>query len=230
MNSPQKTSKKKTSEIRWAAWLACVCVALLYEALPKVFYWGPRGLMIGLVTLFIIPMMLSHWRQKSDISHLLSLTVNVLITVYMLMSVSRILVAVFAGHIGPNHLLTSSLSLWVSNVLIFALWYWNLDAGGPTQREQKSGVNAFLFPQTQLELYNIPELTKRMTHWSPNFIDYVFLAFNTSTAFSPTDTPVLSRWAKVMSMMQAIISLTIIVMLAARAVNILNPTAGYLVS
>jgi len=57
--------------------------------------------------------------------------------------------------------------------------------------------------------------------WSPNFVDYLFLAFNTSTAFSPTDTPVLSRWAKVLTMLQCTISLTVVIVLAARAVNIL---------
>jgi uncharacterized membrane protein len=61
----------------------------------------------------------------------------------------------------------------------------------------------------------------RDSSWSPHFIDYLFLAFNTSTAFSPTDTAVLSRWAKMVTMLQAVISLTIVVLLASRAVNIL---------
>ncbi len=67
-------------------------------------------------------------------------------------------------------------------------------------------------------------------NWKPNFVDYLLLSFNTSTAFSPTDTPILSRWAKCISMIQAMISLTIVVMLAARAINILTPSASYLVS
>ena len=59
------------------------------------------------------------------------------------------------------------------------------------------------------------------TNWSPEFLDYLFLAFNTSTAFSPTDTPILDRWAKAMSMLQALLSLTILAILAARAINVL---------
>ena len=80
-------------------------------------------------------------------------------------------------------------------------------------------VGAFLFPQTTLT----PETRRIMGEdtWSPGFVDYLFLAFNTSTAFSPTDVPVLSRWAKVMMMIQSLISLATIALLAARAVNIL---------
>ncbi len=101
-------------------------------------------------------------------------------------------------------------------MLVFALWYWKLDAGGPLGREQPGGMknSAFLFPQMTR-----PELME--TGWSPNFVDYLFLSFNTSTAFSPTDTAVLSRGAKLAMMLQSLISLTVVALLAARAVNIL---------
>jgi hypothetical protein len=100
--------------------------------------------------------------------------------------------------------------------LVFALWYWKLDAGGPLERDRRRGRldSSFLFPQMAVQ--NGADST-----WSPHFMDYLFLAFNTSTAFSPTDTAVLSRWAKAGMMLQALISLTIIALLAARAVNIL---------
>ena len=107
------------------------------------------------------------------------------------------------------------------NILVFACWYWRLDAGGPTQRDlQRSHTDgAFLFPQMTSD----PDLRKEMgeDQWRPGFVDYLFLAFNTSTAFSPTDVPVLSRWAKTLMMIQASISLATIALLAARAVNIL---------
>ncbi len=106
------------------------------------------------------------------------------------------------------------MALWITNVLVFALWYWKLDAGGPLGRERAKGrvESSFLFPQM---------LADENSSWSPNFMDYLFLAFNTSTAFSPTDTAVLSRWAKAGMMAQSLISLSIIALLAARAVNIL---------
>jgi uncharacterized membrane protein len=115
----------------------------------------------------------------------------------------------------PTALLRSALSLWLANVLVFALWYWKLDAGGPVSREAPNGMDrsSFLFPQMSRPNGD--------PCWVPNFVDYLFFAFNTSTAFSPTDTAVLGRWAKLAVMTQSLISLAIIALLAARAVNIL---------
>lgn len=121
----------------------------------------------------------------------------------------------------PIDLLRSAALIWAMNVLVFATWYWRLDAGGPTVRRSHTTYRegAFLFPQTTLsketrELMNIKE-------WHPQFIDYLFLSFNASTAFSPTDSPVLSRWAKAAMMIQSLIAITAIALVAARAVNIL---------
>jgi len=109
----------------------------------------------------------------------------------------------------------------VSNILIFASWYWRLDGGGPQQRALTRGHvdGAFLFPQ--MTMHPEARIAAGEQEWQPNFVDYLFLAFNTSTAFSPTDVPVLSRWAKLLMMIQAMISLLVIALLAGRAVNIL---------
>jgi uncharacterized membrane protein len=127
----------------------------------------------------------------------------------------------------PGALLQSAAVLWTTNVLVFAGWYWRLDAGGPNARDFRDAHErgAFLFPQMVLpgadaamisEDDQIPDAP-----WRPGFVDYLFLAFNTSTAFSPMDVPVLSRWAKLMMMVQAVISFTSVAVIAARAVNIL---------
>jgi len=121
----------------------------------------------------------------------------------------------------PESLLLSAASLWITNILVFALWYWRLDAGGPHQRDNRPGHSdgAFLFPQMTMDPNALKEAGQE--NWSPNFVDYLFLAFNTNTAFSPTDVPVLARWAKLLMMLQSLLSLLIIALLAARAVNIL---------
>ena len=121
----------------------------------------------------------------------------------------------------PLALLLSAASLWATNILVFALWYWRLDAGGPHQRDKRAGHpdGAFLFPQMTMSAEALREAGQQ--DWSPNFIDYLFLAFNTSTAFSPTDVPVLARWAKLLTMLQSLLSLLILALLAARAVNLL---------
>ena len=139
-----------------------------------------------------------------------------LITVALIASLIFLVQGIPSHREMPKALLRSALALWITNILVFALWYWKLDAGGPLGRDHSRCkiASAFLFPQlsSDREHYN---------GWSPHFLDYLFVAFNTSTAFSPTDTAVLSRWAKVATMVQSLISLSILVLLAARAVNIL---------
>jgi uncharacterized membrane protein len=134
----------------------------------------------------------------------------------MIGSLALLVTALPAGVETSEELLRSAGSLWLVNILIFASWYWRLDAGGPGRRDQRKGhtEGAFLFPQMTM-----PQQQEQ--GWAPNFVDYLFLAFNTSTAFSPTDVPVLSRWAKALMMTQSIISLLVIALLAGRAVNIL---------
>ena len=104
--------------------------------------------------------------------------------------------------------------LWISNILVFGLWYWELDGGGPLKRHKANHKAIdFMFPQ---------QVDGDTNGWAPHFIDYVFLAFNTATAFSPTDTPPLSRSAKVLMMAESLISLIIVAGIAARAINILG--------
>jgi len=117
--------------------------------------------------------------------------------------------------------LGSAAAIWVSNFLVFASWYWRLDGGGPHLRARAPGHSdgAFLFPQ--MTMHPDAKIAAGEEEWQPHFVDYLFLAFNTSTAFSPTDVPVLSRWAKILMMLQSMISLLVIALLAGRAVNIL---------
>jgi len=143
------------------------------------------------------------------------------VTACLVASVALLIEALPAHREEPTRLLLSAGSLWVSNILVFALWYWRLDAGGPHGRDSRPGHpdGAFLFPQ--MTMSPPPGVDSPADLWSPNFVDYLFVAFNTSTAFSPTDAPVLARWAKALMMLQSLISLTVLALLAARAVNIL---------
>ena len=115
-------------------------------------------------------------------------------------------------------MLRSAGALWFTNIIVFASWYWRLDAGGPHGRDLRPGhpTGSFLFPQMTLDDQTKGENQPRTPPWSPNFVDYLFLAFNTSTAFSPTDSPVLSRWAKVLTMIQSVISLSVVAVLAGK--------------
>ncbi len=123
------------------------------------------------------------------------------------------------GTPAPARLGDSAL-IWAMNVVTFAVWYWEIDGGGPARRRRdRHASEDFLFPQ-------IARGGDEARGWSPGFVDYLFLAFNTSTAFSPTDTAVLSRRAKVLTMAQSLIFLAVVAVLIGRAVDTLASAGG----
>lgn len=206
---------------RWPAMIAILAVGGLYAALPAALAVGPRWLLVAIVSVLMVPIIITHRIGRHKINHMLGHLLNALVTLFMIWSLVLLIAALPKHTESPVILLRSAAALWLTNVIVFAAWYWRLDAGGPHVRDQRTGhpTGAFLFPQMTLDVAQKDEYEGDL--WTPQFVDYLFLAFNTSTALSPTDTPVLSRWAKALGMIQASISLIIIVILAARAVNIL---------
>ncbi|MGB7498062.1 MAG: hypothetical protein WBU20_25490 [Candidatus Acidiferrum sp.] len=202
-------------EPRWPAFVAMLAAASVYLALPEPLSVGPGWLLLVIILLLLVPIVISNRRGDYNVTRILTFAANIIITVAMIASLVLLVQGIPRHLESPKALLRSAAALWIANILIFALWYWKLDAGGPLSREAPGGLSksAFLFPQMARENADLS--------WSPHFVDYLFLAFNTSTAFSPTDTAVLSRWAKLATMLQSLISLAIIALLAARAVNIL---------
>jgi hypothetical protein len=208
-------------EPRWPALVAIIAVGGLYTALPAALIVGPRWAFLALVAVMLVPTVITHYKHFHTVNKILGFAVSALLTLAMILSVWLLIDELPKHTETPSDLLMSAAALWATNVLVFALWYWRLDAGGPHSRDRRRAHTdgAFLFPQMTLS----PESRREMGEhtWSPNFFDYLYLAFNASTAFSPTDTPVLARWGKVLMMVQSIISLTVLALLAARAVNIL---------
>jgi hypothetical protein len=114
-------------------------------------------------------------------------------------------------------LIFSGVALWVTNVLLFGLWYWELDRGGPLERARRSRLAPdFLFPQ----MADAAPFTR--PNWVPGLVDYLYVSFTNATAFSPTDTMPLSQTAKSLMTAQSVVSLLIVVLVVARAVNILT--------
>ena len=215
------SAKPRTNpEARWPAIVALLAVAGLPLALPPSlggrFAWIP----LALVGALVIPTVIARRMERHKLNERLAYLTTGIVTVDMVWSLGALLAALPAHKEPPAALLRSAAILWAGNILVFASWYWRLDAGGPNARDRRAyhGEGAFLFPQMTLDP---GDADSPVNGWSPGFVDYLFLAFNTSTAFSPTDVPVLSRWAKVLMMVQSVISLATIALLAARAVNIL---------
>jgi uncharacterized membrane protein len=201
--------------------LALLAVGGLRLALPESLSVGPDWLLIAVVGAMLIPTVLARRRGMDSLNKILGYVLTSIVTVDMVWSLCLLIAALPLHKESPRDLLRSASALWITNVLVFASWYWRLDAGGPRARELR-GVHtdgAFLFPQ--MTLNNQAKRDIGQQGWTPGFVDYLFLAFNTSTAFSPTDSPVLSSWAKLLMMVQALISFATVVLLAARAVNIL---------
>jgi hypothetical protein len=216
-------SSRTTSELlkvpHWPAVIAILADACLYLALPPAISVGPRWLLLTVVVFLLVPIVIAHWRGNMALTRVLTLVANGVITAAMIVSLAFLIEGLPRHREASEALLRSAVGLWLTNILVFALWYWRLDGGGPHERARPKGMlnSAFLFPQMLQQV----EGRKAAIGWSPEFVDYLFLAFNTSTAFSPTDTAVLSRGAKLGMMAQSLISLMIIVLIAARAVNIL---------
>jgi hypothetical protein len=211
----------RNPEPRWPAIVALFAVAGLRFALPEGLSIGPNWMLFIPLGILIIPTVISRRRNAHRMNEVLGYILNSVITLDMAVSLGLLIAALPAHKESPGELLRSAAALWVTNIIVFASWYWRLDAGGPHARELQ-GVHtdgAFLFPQMTLDPAARNEMGEQC--WTPGFVDYLFVAFNTSTAFSPTDCPVLSRWAKVLMMIQSLISFTTVVLLAARAVNIL---------
>ncbi len=209
-------------EPRWPAVVAVLAVGGVYMALPASLAVGPRWLQLVVVIVLVIPTVITHRRGHHSLNKILGHTLSAITTLFMIWSLALLVKAAMNHEEEPAVMLRSATALWFTNILVFATWYWRLDGGGPHGRDLRVGhpTGAFLFPQMTLEDQG-RSMAPNGFPWSPRYIDYVFLAFNTSTAFSPTDAPVLSRWAKVLTMIQALISLTVVVILAARSVNIL---------
>lgn len=201
--------------------LALLAVGGLRLALPESLSLGPAWLLILVVGVLLIPTVLARHVGNDKMNQMLGYLLVSLITADMVWSLYQLISCLPTHKISPADLLISATALWITNILVFASWYWRLDAGGPRAREIR-GVHtdgAFLFPQMTLNRDAKREMGEEC--WNPGFIDYLFLAFNTSTAFSPTDSPVLSGWAKALMMVQSLISFTTVALLAARAINIL---------
>jgi uncharacterized membrane protein len=208
------------SEPRWPVALTALVVLFLVEVLPgrlRVFpTWVPYILAIAL----IVPMAAlnlttakAHWFR---IERAITLLFFVIAEDGTVAALVRLLGAMVrrSGEIGGNQLLTSSIATWVINVLTFSLLYWQMDRGGPEFRRNDARPDWF-FPQEGAR-DDLP------FDWRPTFVDYLYLAYSTATAFSSSDVSPLTSRAKMLLMLQSAISLVTIVAVVSRAINILG--------
>jgi hypothetical protein len=197
----------------WPGALAFLVLGVLYALLPERLTVGPPWVPLIVVLLGLGGSRLSRLRGFMLVRRYIVLAALGIVSLAITVSAGFLIGALLERRTDAGSLLGSAAALWVSNILVFALLYWETDGGGPAHRHAaKRASTDFAFPQSVLAQSEV---------WMPEFVDYVFLAFNTSTAFSPTDTLVLARRAKALMMWQSVVSLVTIAVLAARAINTL---------
>jgi hypothetical protein len=159
--------------------------------------------------------LIHHRRRKIRRAAIVLTMVITLINFQALYGVTRALLYGAKGTTGQS-LLVDALNIWLTNIVVFALWFWNIDRGGPAARGlNRQPIADFMFPQMNAECPGHET-------WTPGFFDYVFVSFTNATAFSPTDTLPLSVRAKLLFMVESTASLLTVGLVAARAVNILS--------
>src|SRR5256714_9384896 len=216
---PAPSDRIDKPEPRWQAILALLAIGGIHLALLRWFIVGPIWLLPGVIVVLLVPTIMSHRTGRHSLNHALGIVINAIITLALIGSVVLLVTTLPSHKETPSRLLRSGGLLWLTNVIVFALWYWRLDGGGPTLRYKKKrfGSTSFLFPQMQIPHDERPEFA--CVRWHPHFVDYLFVAFTQSSTFGPTDAPLLARWAKVLAMIQISISLTIVVLLISGAVG-----------
>ncbi len=204
----------------WYARLAIVVIIVLQIALSQRFTLGPNWLLPMLEMLMLIPLAFTprdHVIGKHRSMRVVAIALIALTNVSNMISLVILVRSLLHGNkAGGTTLLLEALNIWFTNMIIFALWYWELDQGGPHERGQV-GCEAPDFLFTQM---GSPQFAK--PGWRSGFMDYLFLSFTNATAFSPTDTLPLSSWAKLLMMVQSGTSLLTVALVASRAVNILT--------
>lgn len=208
-------------EQRWPAAVAILAMIALQLLLPARLTLGPRWAVPALELIIIVVLFLANPGRMERSSKPLRTIGLALIAIASLGNVWSLwwLVHDIVSGTGvetAGQLLATGGDVWLINMLTFAVWYWELDRGGAVARAQ--GVQQypdFLFPQ-------MTAADMAPKDWEPEFVDYLFLAFTNSTAFSPTDVLPLSRWAKMVMLPQAAISLATAALVVAKAVNALS--------
>jgi uncharacterized membrane protein len=209
-------------EPRWPAQLAIAVTIGLELVLPAKLlnHLGPRWLIpalagaLGLALLIISPRRITRESKELRVAAIVLIG---LINIANVVSLGELIQALLykTSSLGGRPLIIASVPIWLTNVIVFSLWYWELDRGGPARRLRPDHRRPdFLFPQMSTPGCADPG-------WTPCFFDYLYTSFTNATAFSPTDTMPLTLWAKLLMALQSTASLLTVALVVSRAVNIL---------
>jgi hypothetical protein len=214
--------RRTEGERRWPTTLAVVTAATLQLSLPARLAMPPRYLLPALEMVLLVGLTAANpgrIDRRDKRLRVAGIVVIGAVSAANIWSAARLVTELLQGEPVADsaaRLIANGASIYVTNVIAFALWYWELDRGGPAARTH--GVEHypdFLFPQMSSTDMAPPE-------WEPIFVDYLYVSFTNATAFSPTDVMPLTRWAKAAMALQSTVALTTVALVIARAINVLK--------
>jgi len=227
--------EKERAEHRWPAAIAILVAVVAYATLPSSFTPALRYVVVGLAVALFVPLIIinphrlkrettwSKWFSRSVIGLLLGANMIALVQlVYQLVAESK----------GGPELLLAALQVWVTNVIAFALVYWEMDRGGPIARRNlprdQVEIADFRFPQDEDHdaIDEVRARSSKESDWMPGYVDYLYFSASDSMAFSPTDVMPLSHRAKLLMVVEAFSGFVILALVIARAVSLLGGGAG----
>lgn len=226
----ESPASRHRDEPRWHASLAAIAALALYITLPPKLTFGPIWIPYVVMGLLILLTVVSPTRhEETDLQRIASIVLIIIINVLNVASVVLLIVDLLYK---PNHVVTGSglallkngSQIWITNLLVYALWYWEIDGGGPEPRAHANSATEFtkadfLFPQMTFSDERIACIERA---WKPKFLDYLYLAFTNALAFSPADVFPISRLAKMMMLAEALTSFITIAIILARAIGIIG--------
>ena len=209
-------------EARWQAAVAVAAAVALQFPLPgRLVLLHPGWLLPALQGLLLLALVMANPRRinrESRALRVLGLSLAALLSLANAWSVAQLVIGLVNGKEGTTAgpLLVTGGAIWLTNVIVWGLWYWEFDRGGPVARANADRM----YPDFQFAQMATPQLAP--PDWEPAFADYLYLSFTNAAAFSPTDVLPLSRWAKMGMTAQATVSIVTVALVVARAVNILR--------
>ena len=217
--SASLNSRAITHQSTWPATIAVLAVVALQLSLLEKLTLGPNWLAPALELALLIPLAVGAPRRHPEQARgwrFVAVGLIGLVNISNFVSLGLLVhYLLLGGKTSGGELLFDAVKIWVTNVILFALWFWELDRGGPHRRGHE-GEKHPDFAFTQMTSSKLAP-----AHWQPVFLDYLFVSFTNGSAFSPTDTLPLTIRAKMLMMVQALTSLLTVALIAGRAVNIL---------
>jgi len=212
---------ERRGESRWPMAGAIVLVAILHTTLPPALTVQSSALLPWFAVAILLVLVVGDPGRIDRVRVWLRVFTDLLIaliTVANMYAAARLVYDIIYGQsfAEPQELLYAGGAVWLTNVVAFALWYWDLDRGGAAERARGTGrTPAFVFPEMQHPDHVRPD-------WRPTFVDYLSFSFATATAFSPTDVSAIKPWAKLLALVEALVSLALAALVVARAINVLT--------